>query len=190
MVKLGRIICILFTLQVLGWASTGSSKGPSCPRCGCCDVIRECHPVVTTKLVTTDYWDSATQSFCVPHIKGIWPAGHGHAKGYHGKGGKPANADTYTLRCDAESRYGAKPRCRNRLIRKTCVTEVPVLGWVTHYVCPQCGQKIDSGDRPTKGERPTGKQACELPSQTATPIPPSMRHSSTWRDDVGVDPTN
>jgi len=187
MARLAGNACIFVTLSVLGWASTVSSKEPSCHRCGCADVIRECRPVVTTKLVTDDYWDRGTQSFCIPHIQGIWPPGHGHAAGHHGKDEKPAKADADALHHHAASRYGAKSRCRNRLIRKKCVREVPVIGWVTEYACPQCGQKTDRGNQAAKGEPPAGKPPAELHPQPAIPIPSSTPPSSKRRNAREID---
>jgi hypothetical protein len=146
--------------------------------------------VTTTKFVTTDYWDSATQSFCIPHIKGIWPARQGHAESDKGEAEKPAKADEDALGNDVASRYGAVPRNRNRLIRKKCVARVPVIGWVTQYVCCQCGQKIDCAEQPAKNEPSAGKQASELQLPPVIPMPPSMPQSSKRGAEIHISDPN
>jgi hypothetical protein len=182
-------ISVLFTVSLLAIVSTGWSKEPTCHRCGCCKMVRECHPVATTKSVTTDYWDSATQSFCIPHVTGIGPTRRDHAKSDKGEAEQFAKADADTLCHDTKSHYAARPRHRNRLIRKKCVTRVPVIGWVTQYVCPHCGPK-SGGDQPAQHESPADQPSTELQLPPALSISPSMQPSRAEIESSGQETAN
>ena len=186
MAKLAGIPCLLIIACVLGGTSTGWSKGPKCNRCGCSEVLRECRLVPSSKRVTTDYFDSATESFCVPHMKGIWHVFGRHAESGKGERGHVPKTDGRVTCDDVASRYGAKPRQRNRLIRKKCTTEVPAARWVTWYVCCECGHAIDDNHPPIQGKSSVGKRPYPADPPPAIPLPPSLKDLSNRRAAIAL----
>jgi hypothetical protein len=121
--------------------------------------------VTTFKYVSTNYWDFATQDFCIPRKCGCATAGRGCEAGTEpADGKKPEPGGAAAGDCHACGN-DAVPMTRNRLLKKTCVTRVPVTVWVVEYVCEQCVCREKDAAEPS-AEMP----AAEMPAGETPPI--------------------
>lgn len=92
--------------------SAGAAES-CCANCGTTDGLRRvCRAIRTTKHIEYTVWDSVCEEFCLPLSASHAP----------------------------EQRY--QVRSRNKLMKKTLVSEVPVVKWVVDYVCDQCQSQL------------------------------------------------
>lgn len=118
-VRTGSIVALLFAL-----ALPADGRGACCARCGCtaeglCVVYR---PVRTTMLVEYEAWDCVGEELAVPR-RCLLPAKHG---------------DEASRDAPGCCRVGCATYCRNKLVKKKFVREVPVVKCVAEYVCERC----------------------------------------------------
>jgi hypothetical protein len=158
--RTGLVFFVLLGASV----SSAWAKDRSCDRCGGHQgVERVCRPLTTVKYVTNTCWDFATEDFCIPRKCRDGCSACGCV------GVAETAADKHIESCDAKPRdakprddctcgYEAVPKSRNRLLKKTCVTRVPVTVWVVEYVCEACGRREkgagDSSDDKTCSDEP------------------------------------
>ncbi len=137
------------------------AAAPCCARCGKTKGQQAiCRPIYTTMQVEYTEWD------CVPEVVGLprrslFPL-------FPPQGGKGASDIADSDACCGDTpadTVGCKVRCRNKLVRKTLVKEVPVWKYVIEYVCCQCRDGCassscgHSGNQPGWDSVPTESQA-------------------------------
>ncbi len=154
-IRTGSVLLVLLGASV----SSASAKDRSCDRCGGHQgVARACRPLTTVRYVTNTCWDFATEDFCIPRKCRNGCSSCGCAADIGAADGKQTGSSDAKSRDDCACGYGAVPNSRNRLLKKTCVTRVPVTVWVVEYVCEACGRREkgagESSGAKTKGDEP------------------------------------
>lgn len=140
-----KMLLALPAVVLLGIAAEAAgAEVRCCARCGRESGVRKvCRPIYTTRKVEVTYWDCVSEDFCLP-LRGKCDGRTGSdGAGNDGAGGGCGAGEAgCTSGCDSCAGGSSGPcaeiRTRNRLLRKTCVKEVPVVRWVVQYVCDGC----------------------------------------------------